>query len=224
MPATMLRPVETMSVLALFLNGDVIKRTAQALLISLVTVFSLAVWGAPAELDGVNVRRYALPQRGYVELKVPTIWRAKVSQTTKTVPPVIEFAARNGQPFIFTLTPLGTAGADGLPANTEELRKRVEYAASGIQPFALETKLNLLELKGTAGAGFYFVATDQAPMPGGYKFLARGAILIGDLTLMFTLLTNEGQEDIVRQALAMLESARYAGTARLPRNQGAATR
>jgi hypothetical protein len=68
-----------------------------------------------------------------------------------------------------------------------------------------EIKVN--EFAGTAGPGFYFFATDAAPGPGGYKFMNRGMLKVGDLAVTFTILTNEGQDGIVRAALEMLKSA-----------------
>jgi len=192
------------------------KLLTQVLILSLLAMVSLMALASSSSPDDVSVQRYVLPQRGHFELKVPITWHARVTRTTKPVPPQIEFAARKGAPFIMTVTPIWQTATTQLPTNKEELRKRVEYAVGGIQPFAVETKINLIELEGASGPGFYFSATDQAPLPGGYKFMNKGALLVNDLTVMFTLLTNEGQEAIVRQALGMLQSARHVPPARSP--------
>jgi hypothetical protein len=60
-----------------------------------------------------------------------------------------------------------------------------------------------------SGPGFYFSATDQAPRPGDYKFLTHGVLKAGGLAVSFTILTRDGQEQIVRDALAMLKTARH---------------
>jgi len=57
------------------------------------------------------------------------------------------------------------------------------------------------------GGGFYFTATERNPRADGFKFMNQGALQAGDLTLWFTILTNEGQDTVAVEALAMLQGA-----------------
>jgi hypothetical protein len=49
--------------------------------------------------------------------------------------------------------------------------------------------------------------TDHAPKPGEYKHMTQGILPVGILMLPFTVYTNDGQQDIVTEALTMLKSA-----------------
>jgi hypothetical protein len=71
----------------------------------------------------------------------------------------------------------------------------------------VEGVLPLQEIKGVDGRGFYFTATDRAPKPGEAKYLTQGIIRVGEISLAFTVLTNDGQEAVVRAALEMLRTA-----------------
>jgi hypothetical protein len=68
-----------------------------------------------------------------------------------------------------------------------------------------------VEFQGRSGPGFYFSATDRAPKPGEYKFLTQGIVRVGELSVTFTILTNDGQEAVVKQALEALKGASQQG-------------
>jgi len=170
-----------------------------------LAVLSLPAPGSAAG-DGAD-KRYALSERGFFKLTVPAGWTDRIEQNPQTAPPLISFGPGRGKPFIVTVTPMWQTGA-GKPAPTkEELRKRVEYAADGIQMFAVEKDIKVNEFAGASGPGFYFFATDQDPKPGEYKFMTQGMLKVGDLSVAFTILTNEGQDGIIRSALDMLKGA-----------------
>jgi hypothetical protein len=64
------------------------------------------------------------------------------------------------------------------------------------------------ELKsGASVIGYYYTVTDKAPKPGEFKLMTQGMFGLVDLRVSFTILTNEGQEGTVKEALAMLSSA-----------------
>jgi hypothetical protein len=71
----------------------------------------------------------------------------------------------------------------------------------------VETNIGVIEFAGSSGPGFYFSVTDRAPKPDEYKFMTQGMLKVSDLVMTFTILTNDGQEQIARDALAMLRSA-----------------
>ena len=89
----------------------------------------------------------------------------------------------------------------------EELKVSVQHMADGAVAQAVEKKIEVKELKGLANTGYYFAATDRAPKPGEFKTMNQGAIGVGDLRVAFTILTNDGQDAIVKEALSMLAAA-----------------
>ena len=88
-----------------------------------------------------------------------------------------------------------------------QLRDAVRDLAERIQPEALEPYLAVRHIAGNNDGGFYFTATDRGPGAGDFKFMNQGALQAGDLTLWFTILTNEGQDTVAVEALAMLQGA-----------------
>ena len=91
----------------------------------------------------------------------------------------------------------------------KRLRELETKAAERIKHQAVEKTIPLKEIRGTEGKGFYYFATDRAPKPGEYKYLNQGKLLVGELIVIFTILTNDGQEAVVSSALEMLKTARH---------------
>ena len=107
------------------------------------------------------------------------------------------------------MTPTWEEGPAGPAPNERSMRERVEQYLEGVKPNAVEKEIDLVKLESPSGPGFYFSATDQAPRPGDYKFLTHGVVKAGALAVSFTILTRDGQEQIVRDALAMLKTAKH---------------
>jgi hypothetical protein len=96
---------------------------------------------------------------------------------------------------------------DGQPPSRDQLRATVERGVQGARTQAVEKELRVVEFQGRTGPGFYFSATDRAPKPDEYKFLTQGVLRVGELSVTFTILTNDGQDAIVKQALDALKGA-----------------
>ena len=166
---------------------------------------ALALPASGMAADAGAAKRYAIPERGFLQLSVPSGWADKYENTAQ--PPLISFRPGQGRPFLVSLTPAPQTATGKPPATKEELRKSVMELADGIHLFAVEKDIKVNEFAGSAGPGFYFFATDAAPGPGEFKFMNRGMLKVGDVTVTFTILTNEGQDGIVRAALEMLKGA-----------------
>ena len=92
--------------------------------------------------------------------------------------------------------------ADELKA---EVRRR--RAADKIAEQAVEKTIDVKPLKGGTNTGYYFAVTDRAPKPGEFKFLNQGMVIVADLLVTFTILTNDGQDAVVTAGLSMLSAA-----------------
>jgi len=170
----------------------------------------LAASFVAAAAESPAPKRYPLPGPGFLVLKVPAGWRDKLEdQTSNTAPPTISFGARQGKPFIATVGAQWREKPGDPAPDRESVRQRAQLALESIAPFAVEKDIKLVEFKGAFGPGFRFFATDSAPAPGEYKFMTRGVLAVGELTVMFTILTNEGQDSVIRDGLAMLQSAAH---------------
>jgi DsbC/DsbD-like thiol-disulfide interchange protein len=151
---------------------------------------------------------YTLPGHGALQLSLPEGWKGEARQPGGGLPPTITLAPKAGPPFQVLITPIWPMQGS-IATDDKSLRKGVEGAAAEAQPQAVEPKLTVKALGGASGHGFYFTATDRAPKPGEFKYLAQGMILVGDITLAFTVLTNDGQSEVVSSALQLLTVARH---------------
>ena len=157
--------------------------------------------------EETGIRRYPLPDHGSIQLKVPTFWADDLRQPPHQLPPTVSFKPKSGNRFEILMTPIWPASKDISLPNSEKIKQLVQQAAEHAQSQSVEKTLQLRELKGSSGGGYYFSATDRAPEPDGYKYMTQGTIRVGDLMVMFTLLTNDGQEMVINNALSMLKSA-----------------
>lgn len=174
-------------------------------------LFGLIAAGAIAQTGGTSERRFTLPDHGYLVMQVPRDWSDKVSQPPNRLPPTIAFGPAAGKPFHVLITPMWPIGKDRPPVSRDQLRAAVEGSAQAAKPQAVEKQLPLVELQGRPGPGFYFSATDRAPKPGEFKYVTQGMLRVSELSVAFTILTNDGQEAVVKQALDALRGAVQGG-------------
>jgi hypothetical protein len=170
----------------------------------------LCALASPASAaEKTAARRYPLPEHGFLELQAPADWREIVRRPTEPGPPTIVFGPAKGTPFEVSLTPAWEEGSAGPTASERTMRERVERYLEGVKPNVVEKEIDVVKLEGPSGRGFYFSATDKAPRPGDYKFLTHGVLKVGGLAVSFTILTRDGQEQIIRDAMAMLKAAKH---------------
>jgi len=91
----------------------------------------------------------------------------------------------------------------------EEILIAIQNAATWAEGQAVEEEFLFHEIKGTDGSGYYFMATDRAPKEGEFKYMTQGTLCVGELQLAFTILTNEGQDDVIALAVSMLRGSVY---------------
>jgi hypothetical protein len=156
---------------------------------------------------GKTAGSYPLPEHGVFRMTVPQGWRDELRQPPKALPPTIVFRPASGPPFEVLVTPIWRARADAPLPTKGELQQRVEGAIEGVRSQVVEKNIRLVEFQGASGAGVYFSVTDRAPKRDEYKYMTQGMLGVRELTVTFTILTNDGQEAVVRDALAMLRSA-----------------
>jgi hypothetical protein len=104
-----------------------------------------------------------------------------------------------------------SATQDRPPPSREQIRDVVERGAQDASAQAVEKELPVVEFQGRSGPSFHFSATDRTPKPGEYKRLTQGVLRVGELSVTFTILTNDGREPVVKQALDALKGAAQDG-------------
>ena len=164
---------------------------------------------ASAALAQEAPRAYAVPGRGKVELEVPVDWYDEPRPRIGGLPSV-RFFDRLGPrpPLDLSITIAWSTSKQPSFANPERLRAFVTQSAEDVATAAAEPRLDLREIEGASGLGYYFQATIKAPPAGEWPNLTRGAIVVGDLLVTFTILAAEPGTPAVERALKMLKSAR----------------
>jgi hypothetical protein len=153
------------------------------------------------------LRRYELPNRDTLELRLPASWVDHLEQPAGGGPPTIEIGLAEGGPRQIYITP---EWPDPTAMDIRELpalRDAVRDLAERVQLRAREGILDVRQLHGANGVGYYFAATERDPGPGEFRFISQGALQVGTLTLWFTILTNEGEDTVAVEALTVLQTA-----------------
>jgi hypothetical protein len=173
----------------------------------LVLSFAILVASPFARAEEAVVRSYPLHGHGAFQVKMPESWKDSVAEPGDRLPPTIMFTPKAGAPFKILLTPLFSAQLDLRKPTADEIKVKLQRGADEIAQQSVEKTIEVKRLKGSTNIGYYFAATDRAPKPGEFKFLNQGVVLVENVLVTFTVLTNDGQDAVVTAALSMLSTA-----------------
>jgi hypothetical protein len=161
---------------------------------------------AHAQVDPA-LRRYELPNLDTLELRLPLGWVDTVDQPPGGGPPTIELGPAEGAPFQVLVTPEWPDPTASEIRELPTLRDSIRDAAERTKPQSVESFLEVRQLNGVNGIGYYFAATDRNPQADEFKYMSQGVLQVGDLTVWFTVLTNDGQDTVAVEALSILQTA-----------------
>ena len=178
-------------------------RSVTAFLVLLATATAAGTVSA----DEARLRRYELPNGDTLELTLPAEWVDHLEEPAGGGPPTLEMAINDGRPNQVFVTPEWPDPTAKDIREPSMLRDAVRDLAAKIQPQAVEGYIEVRQLNGTNGIGYYFTATDRDPAADEFEFMNQGALQVGNLTLWFTILANEGEDTVAVQALSMLQAA-----------------
>jgi len=176
-------------------------------LISLV-LMTCGCFGGPAEATENTTRELTLPGNGSIHFTVPKSWQAHPDKTEEGVP-VIYFSPPSGPEFVVAIGVIWDPEGKMTP-DLKGLKEMVSSSAKEAEASAVEKQVRVQELQGGKVRGYYFKATDRAPKPDEFKYLVEGAAVTSDnLVLTFSIFTNDGQDNVIRQGLAAVSKARH---------------
>lgn len=168
------------------------------------------------ELDNELVEhRLTLDVDRSLNLKVPKTWkREREAKTPIGNIPTIQFRPEDGKSFSVQFSMIESETKD--PSKLiDQLAKSIldQYASQSV-----EKDLKLKPLKGASGVGQYLSATDPTPKPGEYKFVTSGIMPAEELIVLFTVLTNDGQQAVVDAALKSVVKLNFSTKLELQKN------
>ncbi len=181
----------------------------EALLSAFLRTISFEQKPTTATKAGRKVRRYSLPDHGFFHIEVLSSWKDELRQPPDRLPPTIVLKPASGNAFTMQMTPIWPSKKEMAPPTTQKIRELVQESAEKARPQSMEQVINLVELKGTSGMGYYFAVTDRAPKPGEYKFMIQGILTVGELMVTFTILTNDSRGEIARETLTLIREANH---------------
>ena len=189
-------------------------------IISLTSFMSREVCGAPlqrgrvitnddmlAAKEEASARSYPLPDHGTLKIEIPADWKEDLSQAQAKQPPLTYvFSQKAGEPFQISVSVGWPQAADQAPLSDGEIHNRVAKALDSIRSRTVEQTITIQDVKGKGGSGYYYFVTDRAPGPDEFKYLTQGIYQVENLIIPFTILTNDGQDDIAKAGLAAVAS------------------
>ena len=179
-----------------------------------IAVAGLLFLSVQAYADPSRVRSYQLAQHGSLQLSVPSAWNDQMREGQPGTPPILLFKPEHGSGFNVQVTPLWPAKPNDSLPSLEQIKLTVTKGADDEKAQAVETDIPIQEIQGTSGSGYYFTVTDRAPKPDEFKYMARGMLCVGKTVLAFTILSNDGTQSAIVDALTMLKGARLVKTAK----------
>ncbi|PKN66405.1 MAG: hypothetical protein CVU57_07025 [Deltaproteobacteria bacterium HGW-Deltaproteobacteria-15] len=161
-----------------------------------------------SQSKNLDVRYNASGERSVV-LTVPQTWIDEFTQEKGQPFRTITFTQGNDMQSRLMLSPIPLEKESEL-RNPAILRKMIEEEGGSLLSNAVEKKIAMNELLGRAGVGYYYTLTDKtSPLPPGeYRHMTHGGLIVADVLVMFTILTNRKDSPVVAEAIQMLGSAR----------------
>jgi hypothetical protein len=152
---------------------------------------------------------YRVSDKHVLRLMVPGSWADEIEKSDSKTPPKISFRPDGSPASAVLITPLWSLEQDRRFNSPETIKSILEEGGKEFLPHAVEKGLSLVEIKGKNGRGYYYTLTDKKIHlePGDYKYMTQGGLGLGDLLLMFTVLTNEKNSRIIPSALELLTGA-----------------
>ena len=142
-----------------------------------------------------------VPGHGGLGLEVPSAWRASCRPLAKPASASASFRPLAGNAFDLRVTAVWVEPAHRDALADAALRSSLERVAVGSLPQAIEATPVFEEVRGAEAFGYVFSLTDKAPGPGEFKYLTQGNLRVGELQVIFTLLS--GDEGAAEKGLAL---------------------
>jgi hypothetical protein len=169
----------------------------------LAVIDSLAI--QPKSLDGP--RQYAAGNGRYLAMDVPAAWKDPLVRGSVGT---VELAPPAGDAFKVMMTVMPPKQPDAAAPARSELLEAMTRAANAAKAQAVEATIEPRELRGRSAWGYRFNATDRNPPAGEYRHMAQGVLAVGNVQVMFTILSHDGEEKSVATALDALAGLRLA--------------
>jgi hypothetical protein len=167
----------------------------------------LLLASASAFAENTIIRTFPIAEHGSLQLSAPQSWPVQTRRAGERQGLTIAFGPQDADTYQVLITPMPRAGKSEQAAGAVVVKQMVQLAAADAQQQAVEKTITVKELRAGVHVGYYFSATDRAPLTGEYRYLTQGMFALGETVIAFTILTNDGYESVVPAALTMIRNA-----------------
>lgn len=166
--------------------------------------------GVGAAYGDAVAEDYPVPRHGELRLQVPAQWQVKyIFAADGSRPPSFRVYPLEGSDFDMSMTVYWHDGMDQDITGAESLRARVEQAGAEAMKSSTDQRLAVAPLEGAAGPGFLYDLQDTAAATEDYHYLTQGALAVGQLVVVFTILTDERPSPHREACLEFLRAIRH---------------
>ena len=180
-----------------------------------IVILSLLAAGASAA-DPVD-KRYPISTLGELTLHVPGEWQdiSVVGDRGGQMPSMIEFMGKDDAGSVqLKLLPIVPPVLRAEMKTDAGLKKICESGARRFIGGSVEKKVNVVPIDGPSAHGFTYTLTDASGDPGEFKCTSGGAIRVGDVVLIMTLMHQPNQPAFKRAIDAITNATVAAPTSR----------
>jgi hypothetical protein len=162
----------------------------------------IAVCASGAAESGATRVDLVVPGVGAVALAYPADWQCQVTGPGES--PTLTCAHDKPNGFRVLVTAMA-----GKTMTDSQLKTSVQGAGEALLPGAMQKELTLRRVAGAEATGYVYALTDKSPEKGPRDFreMTQGIILLRQVALSATILTQTGGSRTVDAALAMLSAA-----------------
>ena len=174
-------------------------------------IFKVLILTLPGSANGGQQeieKIYRITKNRVLKLNFPLDWKDDIAPATDNSSYTIKL---NPSSFVVTTRAVinvfwDTKGEKKFN-NAEQVKLKLEKKGKRLLENAVQSRLNLKEIKGKTSLGYYYLLTDKAPKPGGYKFIIQGGLGVGNLLIMYTIFSNEKYSEFSTLILKMVTTA-----------------
>lgn len=158
-----------------------------------------------------HLESFAVPNHGELVFHVPVGWEINYVfyDEEEAVPPLVTFFSRDEKRRELFQLNVSALWDDSFSRNVTDpasIRELVEEVGQNILEYSDQNELVLKPFSGRNGEGYYFNVTDSSARPGEYRYLTQGALAVGDVVLIFSLFTHDGDTALKEKTLQMLRA------------------
>lgn len=160
----------------------------------------------------IDTEVFEIPGHGELRMEVPRLWNYNFTKSDEQTPPLITFYVLDeNENEIFQLN-MSVFWEDGYARNITRLdyiKNMVMEAGNNTLRYSDENLLELKDIIGTNGKGYYFELTDSSAGKDEYQYLTQGALGVGKVLLVFSLFSNDSDGVLGDAMFRSLKSARH---------------